>query len=39
MVYQKSFRLGFPLYYNMDAKNLGRARVLRKDMTSAEKKL
>jgi len=39
MVYQRSFRLGFPFYYNADADLLGKAREQRKQMTPAEKKL
>ena len=39
MVYQKSFRLGFPFYYNVDADLLGKAREQRKNMTPAEKRL
>ncbi len=39
MVYTKNFRLGFPMYCNVDADLLGKARVQRKSMTPAEKKL
>jgi len=39
MSYKKSYRLGLPLYYNVEADLLGRAREQRKNMTSAEKKL
>ena len=39
MVYQRSYRLGFPFYFNMNADLLGKAREQRKYMTPAEKKL
>ncbi len=39
MVYKKSYRLGFPLYFNVDSDLLGRAREQRKNMTPAEKLL
>ena len=39
MVYQRSSRLGFPFYFNVDADLLGKAREQRKYMTPAEKKL
>jgi len=39
MVYQKSHRLGFPFYFNVDADLLRMAREQRKNMTPAEKKL
>ena len=39
MVYQKSYRLGFPFYFNVDPGMLRMAREQRKNMTPAEKKL
>jgi very-short-patch-repair endonuclease len=39
MVYQKSHRLGYPIYYNADGYLLGKAREQRKVMTPAEKRL
>ncbi|MFH1160030.1 MAG: endonuclease domain-containing protein [bacterium] len=39
MVYQKSHRLGFLIYYNVDADLLRRAREQRKNMTPAERRL